>query len=322
MIARAVLLTLIGGTVAAAQQQASTATSTSVPLARDEIAQLARVQVAITVAHDSINARLARSGNKTAKAQTQLQDTLRAQIAEILHHGGLTDAEYRKRTYFVSTDTAARRLFDSVVVALTGAPLPGQLVRGPQVPVPAGPAGMHIGHIVNEFRDTPNSQGLLTTAMAEARVAVQHAALAARQPTNLDYMKTHAGHVIHALDPTVVTAGPGLGYGLKKAATLVATHIELAAMSEGASPSVSTHSKHIAVAARNTALRADQLLALAQKVQASTSAPEAAALVSQMASLADQLIAGADANGDGRVTWEQGEGGLQQVDEHIKLMLR
>jgi len=79
---------------------------------------------------------------------------------------------------------------------------------------------------------------------------------------------------------------PGLGYGLKRAATQVAIHIELAAAAEGASPTVVAHSKHVAIAARSTAARADQLLALAQKVQAATSAADAAALVSQMVSLA------------------------------------
>ena len=288
-------------------------------LARDEIAQLARVQVAITTAHDSINARLAKPGNKKDKVQTQLQDTLRAQVDEILHHGGLTEAEFRRRTYIVSTDTAARRVYDSIVVVVTGAPLPGQLARGPQLPVPPGPVGLHIGHVVNGFGDTPGLQGLLPTAMGEARIAAQHATLAAAQQTNLQYMKTHAGHVIHALDPKLIAAGPGLGYGLKRAATQVAMHIELAASAEGASPAVMAHSKHVATAARNTAARAEQLLALAQKVQAATSAAEAAALVSQMVSLADQLIAGADANGDGRITVD--EGGLQVADEHVRLML-
>jgi hypothetical protein len=308
-------LALAWAGAAAAQQQAG-----APGLARDEIAQLARVQIAITTAHDSINARLAKPGNKKDKVQAQLQDTLRAQVEEILHHGGLTDAEFRRRTYIVSTDTAARRVYDSVVVVVTGAPLPGQLARGPQVPVPAGPVGLHIGHVVNGFGDTPNLQGLLPTAMAEARIAAQHATLAGAQPTNLQYMKTHAGHVIHALDPKLIAAGPGLGYGLKRAATQIALHIELAASAEGASPNVITHSKHVAQSARNTVSRADQLLALAQKVQAATSAEEAAALVSQMVSVANQLIAGADANGDGRVTFE--EGGLQLVDEHVKLMLR
>jgi hypothetical protein len=312
----AATLALVCAATAAAQQPAGAPAS----LARDEIAQLALVQIAITTAHDSIDARLAKAGNKKDKVQTQLQDTLRAQIEEILHHGGLTDAEFRRRTYIVSTDIAARRVYDSIVVVVTGAPLPGQLARGPQLPVPPGPVGMHIGHVVNGFGDTPGLQGLLPTAMAEARIAAQHATLAAAQPTNLSYMKTHAGHVIHALDPKLIANGPGLGYGLKRAATQIALHIELAASADGASPNVVAHSKHVAVSARNTVNRADQLLALAQQVQAATSAADAAALVSQMVSLASQLIAGADANGDGRITVE--EGGLQLVDEHVRLMLK
>jgi hypothetical protein len=296
------------------------------PLSRDEIAALAKVQVAIGIAHDSIDAQLALARNKTPQAQQQLRDRLRAQIEEILHHSGLTEEQYGRGTYVVSTDAAARKTFDSVVVALTGAPIPGQYVAPPgggrgSVPVPAGPVGVHIGHVVNSFGDTPNGMGLLTAAIGEARVAATHAHLAGNQPANLDYMKLHAGHVINALDPTIIAAGPGLKYGLKKAATGVATHIELAAAAQGASQSVITHARHVATSARNTVQRSDQLLAIAQKVQAATSAAEAAALVSQMASLADQLMAGADANADGRITWEQGEGGLQQCDEHVKLML-
>jgi hypothetical protein len=174
---------------------------------------------------------------------------------------------------------------------------------------------------VNGFNDAPNGMGLLATAMGEARVAAQHAALATRQPDNLNYMKTHAGHVINALDPTIVAAGPGLGYGLRKAALGVATHIELAAAAQGASSQVVTHSKHVAIAARNTSARVDQLLALAQKVQAATTAEEAAGLVSQIASLADQLIPGSDANGDGRITYEEREGGLQHAEDHMRFML-
>ena len=132
-------------------------------------------------------------------------------------------------------------------------------------------------------------------------------------------MKTHAGHVINALDPTVVTAGPGLGYGLKKAATGIAMHIDLAAKAAGASPNVVTHAKHIATSANNVVTRADQLLAIAKQVQAATDAPAAAALVSQMISLSQQLMAGVDTNGDGQITWE--EGGLQQAQEHVNLML-
>jgi hypothetical protein len=84
---------------------------------------------------------------------------------------------------------------------------------------------------------------------------------------------------------------------------------------------VITHANHVATAARSAVDRADQIIALAQKVQASTSAAEAAALISQMVPLSDQLIKGVDANADGKITWEKGEGGLQQAQEHVTLML-
>src|SRR5206468_6787 len=159
--------------------------------------------------------------------------------------------------------------FDSVVAVLTGAPLPGQLAAAPPsrtsvTNLPAGAVGTHIGHVMNAFSDTPKGQGLLAVAEEDAGVAAQHASLAARSPTNLDAMKLHAGHVINALDPTIVTAGPGSGYGVKKAATGVAMHIELAAKAPGASANVQMHATHVATAARNTVTRADQLIALAK----------------------------------------------------------
>ena len=279
------------------------------------------MQVAIVAARDSINVQRAKSGNKTAQAQDRLQDKLREQVAEILRLGGLTDAEYQRRTYVVSSDTVSRKIFDSVVVAVTGAPLPGYAARAAILTVPPGPAGVHIGHVVNGFNEAPSLQGLLPLAIGEARIAIGHATLAGRQPTNLEYMKTHAGHVIHALDPTIITVGPGLGYGVKKAANGVAVHIELAAAAEGASPGIVTHSKHIATAARNVATHAEQVLAIAQKILAATDAAAAAALVSQMTSAAEQLMAGMDANADGRITWDLGEGGLVHAEEHVKLML-
>ena len=314
------LVVLIVGAASAGAQQSHTGHASAV-LTREEVAAVARAHVAITAARDSNTVKLAKSGNKTAQAQQQLQTQLRAKIDDILRHVGLTDVEYQRRSFVVSSDTATRRIFDSVVVAVTGAPLPGYAARAALLPVPPGPAGVHIGHVVNSFNETPTLQGLLPAAIAEARIAVTHATLAGRQPTNLEYMKTHAGHVIHALDPKVIAMGPGLGYGVTKGAAGVATHIDLAAAAEGASPAVVMHSKHIATAARSVVVRAGAALVIAQKVMAATTPAEAAALVSQLTSAVEQLIAGIDLNGDGRVTWDQGEGGLQQAEEHVKLML-
>ena len=294
-------------------------------ISREDLTKLAKAQIAIGVAHDSSTARQAKSGNKTDQAQRELQDKFTAQIASILSANGLTETQYKQGTFLVSSDTAVRRVYDSLIVAITGAPLPGAVQRGPQLAVPATPAGTHVGHVVNAYTDTPNlGQGLLPVAIAEARVAQQHATLAGRQPDNLIYMKTHVDHVLHAVDPTQVPTlnAPGLGYGVKKAATGIVTHIELAATAQGATPTIAGHSRHIATSARNTLSRVDQIVALGLKVRAATTAAEAAALVSQIAALADQLLAGADANGDGRITWEEKEGGLQMAEEHVRLMLK
>jgi len=311
------------GTSSAAQTPAGApAQAAPTQMSRDDIAAFAKVQAAIGQARDSIQAQLAQSRNKKAETQQQLRDKLRAQVEEILHHNGMTEEEYQRKTYIVSTDTVVRKIFDSTMVKLTGVPTPGQVASGRgNVPVPAGPVGTHIGHVVNGFNDTPNGQGLLPTALAEARIAADHAALAARDPNNLNAMKTHAGHVINAVDPTVIAIGPGLGYGVKKAALGVAAHIDLAAKAPGASPNVVTHANHVATSARNTVQRADQVVALAKQIQAATSAADAAALVTQLVSLTTQLTAGVDANADGRITWQEGEGGLQQCQEHVNLML-
>lgn len=302
-------------------QVASSQQPTSPPLSRDAIAKLAKVQVLIGAAKDSIDAQLAQARNKKEESLDQLRDVMVKEVEAILAANGLTDAEYRRQTFVVSTDNRARRIFDSVTVAASGSPLPRQIATpaaGGTVVVPEGPVGTHVGHVMNAFGDTPNRQGLLPTAMAEARVAVQHAQLASRQPTNLDYMKTHIGHVINAIDPTIVATGPGAGYGVKKAALATATHIELAAGAAGATPAHVVHGGHVAISARNTVARADQIIALAQQVQTANNAGTAAGLVGQIVSLAEQLLPGGDANGDGRITFDKNEGGLQHCDEHVR----
>jgi hypothetical protein len=181
-------------------------------------------------------------------------------------------------------------------------------------------AHTHMGHVADGFSDTPEGKGLLPTAQAEAAIAVQHAGFAARDLEDLDAMKLHAGHVLHAVDPTAIDKGPGLGYGLQKAANGVVRHIELAASADDASDNVKTHAVHVATAARNVAQWAGEMADLAKRIRAASSAAEAAPLVTHMKQLADQVVSGVDANGDGRITWEKGEGGLEQAAMHMGLM--
>ena len=185
-----------------------------------------------------------------------------------------------------------------------------------------GPGHNHIGHVGDGFRGTPDGMGLLPTAAAEAAVAAQHAGLAARDLTDLDGMKRHVGHVLHALDPAQMEGGPGLGYGVLPAANGAARHIELAAAADGASDGVKTHSLHVATSAKNTAARAEHAIELAKAIMATTSADAAAPVMEELAAVAAQLVPGFDENGDGRIGWQEGEGGTEQAQTHLNLMKR
>lgn len=313
---------------AATHAQSSTGTGgASSPPSATDVRLLAEMHVTLSAVHDSADARAAQAKNKTPDAQAELAKLKREAIAKVIKDKGLTDEQYQRLRYVVSTNADLRAQFDSIVGKLTGAPVPGRVVAAsapgfvPAAQLPAGLVGTHIGHVTTSFVDTPEKSGLLVIAFAEASVASQHALLATRTPTDLAAMKMHAGHVLHALDPALQATGPGKGFGLRKASGGVAQHIELAAKEPTASGGVKIHATHIAAAARGTLTRLDQAVALVKQIQDATEAKAAASLLQQLVSVCNQLTNGADTNADGRVDWGNGEGGLQQADEHLKLLL-
>ena len=200
-------------------------------------------------------------------------------------------------------------------ILLAGSPFNSGIVHGQENPVLT-----HIGHVMDSFQAAPNQQGLLPTALAEAKIATTHAGLAVKDPGNLDAIKLHAGHVIHALDPTVEATGPGQGFGVKRAATGVAQHAQLAGKSQGASFVVAAKATQVAGAANNAAKRADEVIGLAQKARAATTAAEAAALMQQASTALSQMTTGFDTNKNGEITWDAPEGGLQQAQEQMQEM--
>jgi IS5 family transposase len=167
------------------------------PITREQLTAVAKAQIAITAAHDSSNAKLAKSGNKTDAAQQEIQNKFLAQIAGILSANGLTEAQYKQGTFLASSDTAVRRVFDSLVVAITGAPLPGAVQRGPQLPVPAGPAGVHA---VNGFSYEELAFHLNDSATYRSfcRIGFEHGAItAARLKVNLKRVKAETLEAIN-----------------------------------------------------------------------------------------------------------------------------
>lgn len=183
-------------------------------------------------------------------------------------------------------------------------------------------AHAHIGHVATSWGDTPDHAGLLTTAEAEARIAMQHASLAAGSAGNIDAIKLHAGHVMHAIDPTTQDGGPGLGYGLIKAAKGARDHMGYAAASDDASDAVKLHAQHIDASLGDAIDWSEDALDLCDMIMATQDAGNAASLANDLVATMDSIVNGKDANGDGSISWQAGEGGLAQARLHLGLMMK
>ncbi|NOT27707.1 MAG: hypothetical protein HOP16_16595 [Acidobacteria bacterium] len=190
------------------------------------------------------------------------------------------------------------------------------------VDTPPNIVKVHLANITTTFQDAPNHQGLLPTAFAEAKVAAQHAALAAKSGDNLDAMKLHAGHVMHAVDPRAEPMGPGLGFGVRRAATGLVEHMQLASKAPTVSVNMLTFAARIIASGNTTVKRSDEILVVARRIRAATTAAEAAPEVARLQLLTQQLTAGLDVNHDGLIGWQTGEGGLEQAQAQMQAMLK
>jgi hypothetical protein len=169
-------------------------------------------------------------------------------------------------------DAVGLPLYAGRPVKLTGESKGGAIVI---TKVEAIAAHLHLGHVMTNWRDTPGSRGFLPVAADEARVAVQHARLAS-QSANLDDIKLHAGHVLHALDPTLEAKGPGAGYGVKQAATGAAQHLDFAVKAEGATATITTSVTKVSSSLAQVQQWVGEAVAAAQEIRMATTTAEAA----------------------------------------------
>jgi hypothetical protein len=154
--------------------------------------------------------------------------------------------------------------------------------------VEAIPAHLHIGHVMTNWRDTPGGRGFLPVAMDEARVAIEHARLAAKS-LSLEDMQLHAGHVLHALDPEVVSTGPGAGYGVKKAAANAAQHLEMARTAEGATLNLTTHIPAALSSLSNVVKAVERAIATGQSIRSASNADEGTLLAANLVIQVEQI---------------------------------
>ncbi len=211
-----------------------------------------------------------------------------------------------------------------VAIAFSAALLAGcaDMYKGSEGKMMAGDkARAHIGHVMTGWKDTPDGKGLLPVAIKEAEIALAHAEFAAKKLDDLKWMQTHTAHVMHAVDPSSVKiTAPGLGYGVLKAAAGAKAHIEFAAKSKDASPNVTLHAQHVATSSGNTNWRVDAIVAMGKRVLAFKKVKKAAPRVQEILLMAKEILEGFDNNGDGKVTWHEGEGGLLEAKKHMGFM--
>jgi hypothetical protein len=151
----------------------------------------------------------------------------------------------------------------------------------------------HLGHVMVAWKDTPGTVGLLTVALSDNRVASAHALLTSKS-TTLDDFKLHAGHVLHALDPTIEPKGPASGYGVNKAIAGSAQHAGFAAAADTASAALKTGVTAVSARLNDTNAMVDRAIGVAQKIRAASSPTDAAALAKELVALTADIGAGLD----------------------------
>lgn len=214
----------------------------------------------------------------------------------------------------LAVDTLGASAMDSAAVG-------DSLDGGYAGPLPED-AATRVGYIMVSDPRTPDQLGLVATGMAEAEIAAQHVALAGRDTTNLFNMQRHMAHVLHAIDPGEVGQGPGLGFGVVRAAEAVLAHIEEVRLLDDLPGVMDFHAPWVARAARGTLARADEAVALARQVQRASGPAEGHRLVEGLADAVRAMAYGFDRDGDGRIGYTEDEMGLAQVRYHLELVRR
>lgn len=181
----------------------------------------------------------------------------------------------------------------------------------------AGPMSLaHIGHVRNQWADTPRQVGLLTIAREEAAVVRSHAQLAVQKTELADWVKMHAVHIKHALKPEG-EKGPGKNYGLIKAVAGIQKHTQLAMAQEDRSAAVEFYGEQIVASTESINMRLEQMHNLIMEILAAPRTEDLSMQAHTLALLADQILMGEDLNHDGEVSWQNNESGLNQVLRYL-----
>ena len=181
-------------------------------------------------------------------------------------------------------------------------------------------AHVHVGHALTHWKTTPDKKGLLLVAEDEARIALEEAEKVLQGLNDLEFVKQQTRNVMHAVDPKAQKKGPGLGFGLKRAAVEATSHITFAAESEDASSNVQAFADEFEKNMAAVVSRCDLIIALGEEILQSDSAAEAGALSEEVVILSRANVNGLDMDDDGAIGSITDEYGLDQLKSDLVAM--
>lgn len=155
-------------------------------------------------------------------------------------------------------------------------------------------------------------RGLFDVARTEAAIARRHTQAALRE-TDLATMKTQVAAAVNAIDPGLVASGPGLGTGLRPALLEAVDQLLAVQRAQPQDPDVALRATAASVAGQTALMRTDEALQEARDALAAQSTSEAIPALVRLDTLLARVVAGQDADGDGEIGWNLGEGGIQQA---------
>ncbi|MCH9674998.1 MAG: hypothetical protein K0U93_26385 [Gammaproteobacteria bacterium] len=180
---------------------------------------------------------------------------------------------------------------------------------------------LRIDSVASAWPYTPGKQGLLTVLEQEAKLASRHSRFSLKKPADLRWTHTQLHQLRHAIDPKTENNGPGIGYGVIRAAQDIAAEMHEAVDTPGASDNVRQHALRIAAASEHISTLATEARELAAQGLAADSPTVTAQVSERIAAVLDQIVYGRDQNDDGKIDQDAPEGGVTHLRQLVATMM-
>lgn len=168
--------------------------------------------------------------------------------------------------------------------------------------------------------------GLLDSALTEARFALQHAGLASGA-NNIGGVHLHAEHTINIVEGTLVDhdgnggpQNPGTGNGIYIYIDALDELLGSTVNMPGIEAAVQNNAENMRVCIANARQWADQMMVVERDIIASDDFDAVQPLLAEASELAEKITAGIDQNQNGQVDPFEGECGLQDITRYSLLV--